>query len=134
MAAEQPIFQDRDYAILLHHLHRPFFFEKLARDWGIQANSPEEEQMLLETAAMLRQQKEAADLETGGNSFLKEARDALATAVTGRGGQAMPTTQDMQIKQAAAAVLQNPEVRQSVENYGAALAQEYQLAAQQQGA
>src|SRR5690349_1161982 len=97
----EPLFPEDDYARLIHVFHRPFFLEKLARDWGVVPQNEAEELGLLEAAAMLRQQKEAAEA-AGQGSFLTEACDSLKSAVAGLGGPAVPTSQEQLLKRAAA--------------------------------
>lgn len=119
--AAAPVFPEATYAGLIQRFHLPFFLEKLARDWGVVPQSEAEVQQLLEAAAMLRQQKEAAAAEGSGNTFLTEACDSLKTAVAGLGGQTAPTSYDHQVKQAAATLLQDPQAQAEVESWGAYL-------------
>jgi hypothetical protein len=115
-------FPTQGYMTLVQKLYRPVLLEKLARDWGIEPSTEGEVLQILDMAALLRQQKEAAEQTTSPHSFLGEAGDALKTLV-GQNGPTPPTQKSEQIKEASVLALQDPEVRKAVEEFGSYLGQ-----------
>ena len=129
---QAPAFPQDAYNSLVVNVHRPFFLEKLARDWGVVPNGPDEELQLLNLAGTLRQAKEAEQIKqanAGGNSFLTEATDSLKGAMRQLGYGDAPTSHELQVKHAAAQLAANPYVQQAVMDYGSYLGQ-IQAAAQ----
>jgi hypothetical protein len=130
--AAEPAFPQVEYDYLVERVHKPVFLEKLARDFGIVANGPAEEQALLELAGVLRSHRESETVKqaaAGNGSFLVDACDSLKQGLAQLGYAPMPTSHDRLVKQAAAYLSNDPTVAQAVEGFGAYLGQ-LQLAAQ----
>jgi hypothetical protein len=123
MAEQQQLqFPQAAYEVLVNKVHRPVFLEKLAAEYNIIPQSPQDEFQLLELAGLLREARESQTVKTaaagGGNNFLTEATDSLKGALSQLGYGQVPTFRDRLIKQAAAGLSQDPEVVRAVEEFG----------------
>lgn len=125
----QTDFPDAEYNLLVERFHRPFFFEKLARDHGIVPANEAEAQQLLEIASTIRMNKQAVVAQGGGNSFLSEALDGLKTASANMGLNRFPSSLDRQIQQTAAALLADKDSQTAIEKYAGWVQQTQQQAA-----
>ncbi len=95
-----PLDPQQAYNVLHNEVYAPVFFTKLARDYGINAETPEQRQSMLQQAAQLRmaynaeQEKQGTDM----NSMLAKSAALLAQRLGGP-----PAVQnDNLVKQAAA--------------------------------
>jgi hypothetical protein len=123
---QEPAFPQGSYDLLVQKIHKPVFLEKLARDYNVVAQTPQEEFQLLELAGMLRQAKETEAVKqasAGGNHFLTDASDSLKSAMASLGYGRLPSTHDRQIKQAAAGAAQDPQIQNAVLEFGSYLGQ-----------
>jgi hypothetical protein len=103
------------YNHLFSNIHARVFLNKLASEYGIHANSEKEATDLFAIAGRLREHenpvKQAAD-----QSRFGDAAAALNSVIesTPAGQQQLAYTQDFAIKQAAAELMQDPAVYNSV--------------------
>jgi hypothetical protein len=112
---------------LILQVHDPVFFQKLATDWNINPQTAEEQGQLLELAVILRDAYDNEQIKTAytGNSFLADAIDNLKIALTDRGYPTLPTSEEQQIKQAAAqAVCQDAELQNAALEYAQFLSEQ----------
>lgn len=106
---------DDAYSHLFQNIHAQVFLGKLASEYGIQPATEKEATDLFEIAAQLRGHdnpvKQAAD-----QSRFGDAASALNSVLqsTPEGQQKLAYTQDYAVKQAAAALMQDPAVYNSV--------------------
>lgn len=103
------------YNHLFQNIHAQVFLNKLASEYGIQVNSEKEASDLFAIAGQLRAHenpvKQAAD-----QSRFGDAASALNSVIesTPAGQQKLAYTQDFAIKQAAADLMQDPAIYNSV--------------------
>ena len=106
------------YDLLVGQVHAPLFFEKLANDYGIVANSDEERAALLEMAGVLQnaQAQDMAKEASAGHSPLVAALDELKGSLTDdgywdRSAPLAETSHDRMLKAAAAGLAASPELQ-----------------------
>jgi hypothetical protein len=120
----QAAFPQQAYDACVALGYRPYFLEKLARDYNVVPSNPQEEQKLMMMAGRLREakdrEKQAAAVQS--NSFLDDALDSLNGAMAQLGYGSAPSTQDYAIKQAAAEKAKDPTLRAAVMEFGNYLA------------
>lgn len=80
-----PLSASQAYQVLHNEVYAPVFFTKLARDYGINAETPEQQQAMLTQAAQIRlahdaeQEKQGTDL----NSLLVKSANLLQQRLGG---------------------------------------------------
>lgn len=113
------------YNALYNELHAPVFFHKLANDYGIVPNGPEETAELLQLGGKLRalyNVKQAAAASPG-TQLLKRANAHLDKLLQDAGvGGATPSV-DHEVKAAAAQVALNPKHVRDILTLHAAVSQ-----------
>jgi hypothetical protein len=120
----EPQFPQDAYQTLAGRVHAPVFFQKLANDYGVVAQTAEDQFELLELANMLRGARQEDQSRSSGTSFFKEAADNLRGALTEGGyGNVGPTSQDRLVKQAALEVIADPDIAGAALAYGHYLSQ-----------
>jgi MFS superfamily sulfate permease-like transporter len=114
MADSTKLNPEEAYNILVAQVHAPIFFNKLASVYGIVPQTPEEARELLLIAGQLRNaheqdQTKQANARTG---FFTEARRDLNKAL-GHSGFQPSVEEDANAKQAAAAAVKNPLIKEA---------------------
>lgn len=102
------------YNVLVAQVHAPVFFEKLARVYGIRPRNQEEARDILTMAGELRNAHEqhGTKAAAAASNFYGNARRDLAKALTTQGFAPLVDERET-VKQAAAAAVQNPLIREA---------------------
>jgi hypothetical protein len=105
---------DDAFNVLVAQVHAPVFFEKLARDYGINPTTQEEARDFLSMAAQLRNANTQQEVKAAGakSNFITEAKQDLNNVLVNQGFQPVSDT-DKTIKQAAMAAVSNPLIKQA---------------------
>ncbi len=107
------------YDVLVSQIHAPVFFEKLASVYNIKPQTPDEAKELLLLSAQLRNahDQQATKTASDNTNLLTEARQDLEKVLTKQGFQSV-TVSNHQVKQAAAAAVQNPLIKEAAVVFG----------------
>lgn len=126
-AAAETLLQERIFV--------PVYFEKLANDFGLRPESPEQAERMLRIGMKLleaRQQEQHKSASARGD-FLGQAEDALDVTLAHYGyGTSSAPSQDQQaqaVKSASVQLAQDPQIREAVLVYHDALARQMEAAA-----
>lgn len=124
-ATQQPAFPQDAYDLLVERVHAPVFFQKLARDHGINPQTAQERFELLELAGILQNQKAQGQVKAAaqGRSLITEATDGLKTALA-RDGYDLeaPTSRQRLVKEAAHSAAQQDDIAAAALDYAGYLA------------
>jgi hypothetical protein len=114
MSQQQQLTPDDAYNVLVSQVHAPVFFEKLARVYGVQPQSPDEARELLLIAGQLRNadDQQAVKQASQRENFYASARQDLSRAMAANG--LAPIQHDgLAVKQAAQQAAQNPLIEEA---------------------
>jgi hypothetical protein len=114
MAQNTQLTPEESYNVLVAQVHAPVFFEKLARVYGINPQTPDEARELLLMAGQLRNahEQESVKAASANTNFLAQARNDLNKTLYSR-GYAPLGDQDASVKTAAAQAAQNPLLKEA---------------------
>jgi MinD-like ATPase involved in chromosome partitioning or flagellar assembly len=118
-------FPYQEYQTMMQEVYGPVFLQKLASDYGIVPNTPEEARSLLEMATLLRQTV-VNQLEKSANArseFIVQAADVLRQTLNQQGlvksAANSPAAESAQ--KLTEALLSNPTINQAMRKYASYL-------------
>jgi len=106
--------------ILLHEVHHPVFFQKLANDFGIIPGTTEDAEELVKIASKLRYASQVEQKSEG--NAIKQASAELDAVLNRYYGANVPTPLDEEIRTTALYAAQNPILKEAAQVFGAAFA------------